>query len=344
MVATMENNNKSSNQCEAGLTAPRRDAPRLDSSVDLLVYLSALLRAKYFVIAMSILFGAVAAGYSYTLPEMYETYVRSDLVDIEDPGGVSPDNRRASEVLTLVEHGFVLGTSKDNYLDVTLAKMRSRQFSLMFIEKHGVFQAFYPEHWDEVSQTWETGFTPDKGSSFTLFNESVRFIDHNPENDIISVRMRWSDPVLARDWANAYVKEFNQFMREQALKDVDKKRGFLEQELQRTTVVDIRQSIFRLIEAQTAVAMLASAKEEYVLEVIDPALLPFERYSPGRKTYLILGCFVGGMLAVALVIGQLIYNSLRTALSNYELYPTFNSVGGGNKEAKGQEASRAWLV
>jgi len=317
------------------------NAPRLDSDVDLLAYLSALLRAKFMIIGMAIVFGVVAAGYSYTLPEMYETYVRSDLVDVEDPGGVSPDNRRASEVLTLVEHGFILGTSKDNYLDVTLAKMRSRQFSLMFIEKHGVFQAFYPEQWDETAQSWTPGFTPDRGSSFTLFNERVRFIDHNPENDIISVRMRWSDPVLARDWANAYVKEFNQFMREQALKDVEKKRGFLEQELQRTTVVDIRQSIFRLIEAQTAVAMLASAKEEYVLEVIDPALLPFERYSPGRRTYLVLGSFAGGMLAVAMVFGQLIFNNMRAALSKHELYPTLYKENISYRKDRGQETSRA---
>lgn len=300
-------------------------APRLDAGVDLMVYLLALLRAKFFIVCMAAIFGLTAVIYSYSLPEMYETYVRSDLVDIEDPGGVSPDNRRASEVLTLVEHGFVLGTAKDNYLDVTLAKMRSRQFSLMFIEKHGVFKAFFPEQWDETSQSWAPGFTPDRGSSYTLFNIAVRFIDHNPENDIISVRMRWSDPVLARDWANAYVDEFNQFMREQALQEVDKKRAFLEQELKRTSVVDIRQSIFRLIEAQTAVAMLASAKEEYVLEVIDPALLPFERYSPGRKTYLVLGTFVGGMLAIALVFGRLIVNNLKAALSKYAIYPTSTS-------------------
>ena len=203
-----------------------------------------------------------------------------------------------------------------------MAKMRSRQFTLEFMEKHDIFQAFFPENWDSASEQWVSGFEPDRGSSFLRFNEQIRFIDHNPENDIISIRMRWSDPVEARDWANAYVTEFNAFMRKQALEDVEQKRSFLEEELKRTTVVDIRQSIFRLIEAQTAVAMLANSKEEYVLEVIDPALLPFERYSPGRKTYLVLGVLAGGLLAMTLVFASLMLSNIRSALSKYQIYPT----------------------
>jgi len=134
--------------------------------------------------------------------------------------------------------------------------------------------------------------------------------------------MRWTDPKLTRDWANAYVYEFNQYMRGLALDDVEKKRAFLEAELTRTNVVDIRQSIFRLIEAQMAVAMLANAREEYVLEMIDPALLPFHRYSPGRKTLLLAGLFVGGMLAVFFVCARLILCDLIAILKKYQIYQT----------------------
>jgi len=120
---------------------PKSSMPRLDAGVDIFVYLLALWRAKYFIIGMSVLLGLGAFTYSYSKPELYEAFVRNDLVNIDDPGGVSPDNRRASEVLTLVEHGFVLSTSKDNYLDVMLAKMRSRKFSLMFMDKYNVFHS-----------------------------------------------------------------------------------------------------------------------------------------------------------------------------------------------------------
>ena len=201
-----------------------------------------------------------------------------------------------------------------------MAKMRSRQFTLMFMEKNGVFQAFYPEKWNAETQEWAAGFTPDRGSSFLKFNEQIRFIDHNPENDIISIRMRWTDPSLTKDWANAYVKEFNQFMRERALNDAANKRAYLEQELTRTTVVDIRQSIFRLIEAQTAVAMLANSKEKYVLEVIDPALLPFNRHSPGRKTFLILGGFIGGMLSVAFVFARVMFADVKNVFERHKVH------------------------
>ena len=298
------------------------DRPSVDEGVDLFAYLVALLKAKFWILGVAILLGLAALGYSYTLPELYESNVRVDLVNLEDPGGVSPDNRRASEVLTLVEHGFVLGTTKDNYLEVMLAKMRSRQFSLMFIEKHNLYKAFFPEQWQESEQDWLPGFQPDRGQSYQLFNEQVRFIDHNPETDIISVRMRWKDPQLARDWSNAYVDEFNDFMRQQAMVDVSEKKLFLEQELARTTIADIRQSIYRLIEAQTAVAMLASSRDDYILEVIDPALMPFDRHSPSKKTFLILGSFFGGMLAIAIVVANVMFQNLRRAFSNYQLHPS----------------------
>jgi hypothetical protein len=66
------------------------------------------------------------------------------VVDIEDPGGVSPDDRRASEVLTLVEHGFVMGTTRDNYNEVMLARLRSRSFTMHFLDTHNLYRFFTP--------------------------------------------------------------------------------------------------------------------------------------------------------------------------------------------------------
>lgn len=295
-------------------------APNLSSNIDVLAYIAALFRAKYFIIGSALLVGAAAVGYSYMQPDMYESFVKIDLVDIEDPGGVSPDNRRAAEVLTLVEHSFVLNSSKDNYLDVTLAKMRSRQFCLAFMEKHQIFKHFYAEHWSPERQIWLNGFQPDRGAAYLRLLQQVLFIGHNPKNDIISVRFRWTDPVLTRDWANAFVNDFNDYMRQSALEQVNKKRAFLEQELIKTRIVDIQQSIYRLIEAQTAVAMLASSREDYVLEVIDPAIMPLQQYSTSRKIYLIVGLFLGGFLAISTVIGRMIWLSAKQALMQYQLY------------------------
>ena len=299
----------------------------IDSDFDLLAYLSAALRAKVLIIVVAIIGGLSALIYSYQLPEVFETVVRTSLVDMEDPGGVSPDNRRASEVITLVEHGFVLGSTKDNYLQIILAKLKSRQFSQRFIEQHNVYRAIFPQNWNDSSNDWTDGFRPDRGTAMKSFQSDIRFVDHNPENDIVSIRFRGTDAVAIRDWANGYVADFNQYMREQALADVAAKKKFLESELETTQVVDIRQSIYRLIEAQTAVAMLASAREEYVLEVIDPAILPFERISPSRKLFLVGGGLAGFLIAIFAVFARVFIQNLIHTINQYQMFPKTHSLG-----------------
>ena len=290
----------------------RAEMPGLE--IDLLVYLRALLARWWIILGATLSLALVCGAYSLTLPNQYEAMARTAMVDVSDPGGVNPDERRAPEVLTLVEHGFVLGKTRDNQLEVTLARLRSRKFTLAFMDRFNVWAQLNPEYWDEGRGVWIDGFTPDRGAGHKLFREQMRFIDHDEETDIISVRFRWTDETLVRDWANAYVDLFNEYMREEALAEVAAKQAFLEEELARRSVVDIQQSIYRLMEAQTAIAMLARSREEFALEYIDPAVRPYDRFSPGRKKWVVLGGFSGGMLATFFIIATVVLGRIKSLL------------------------------
>jgi uncharacterized protein involved in exopolysaccharide biosynthesis len=288
-------------------------------AIDLWPYLYALIRGWRTIAVAIVLTGLLTAWWASSKPYRYESVARVSIVDIEDPGGVAPDDRRASEVLTLVEHGFVMGTTHDNYNDVMLARLRSRQYVMRFMDEHNVYRHFYPEHWDVAAGGWIDGFTPDRGEVFTRFRDEVRTIERNEETDIIGVAMVWPDPEVARAWANQYVASFNAYMRERTLDDVASKQAFLEQKLRNSDVLEIQQSIYRLIEAQTAIAMLASARDEYVLEIIDPAALPYRSFTLSRKKRVVFGAIAGGLLGIFLVlarvfVGQLI-NTLRAGLA-----------------------------
>jgi hypothetical protein len=71
-------------------------------------------------------------------------------------------------------------------------------------------------------------------------------------------------------------------------------------------VLEIQQSIYRLIEAQTAIAMLASAREEYALEIIDPAALPYRSFTLSRKKRVLLGTIVGLLLGTFAVLASVL--------------------------------------
>jgi len=271
-------------------------------ALDLWPYVRALVGAWKGIVAFTFVFTVMVAFYASSRAYLYESTSRVSILDIEDPGGVSPDDRRAPEVLTLVEHGFVMGTTRDNYKDVVLARLQSRHFVMRFLDEHNVYRHFYPGQWLADKQHWVEGFKPDRGEVFTRFRDEVRSIEQDEETEIITVAMVWPDPAVARDWANAYVASFNAYIRERTMDDVRRKQAYLEQELRRSDVLDIQQSIYRLIEAQTAIAMLASAREEYVLEIIDPAALPYRSFTLSRKKRVVIGAIVGLLLSTFAVL------------------------------------------
>lgn len=299
-------------------TTTSRQYPRSAAAeLDLLPFVSALIDARWWIFAAAITLAAVTALWAYSSPYRYESTARVSVIDIEDPGGVSPDDRRASEVLTLVEHGFVMGTTHDNYNDVIRARLGSRKFTQAFLDKQNLYRYFYPEQWDEEQGQWRAGFSPDRGWVFTQFRDLVRRIELDEETQIIAVSMRWPDAVLARDWANAYVAEFNEFMRQRTMADVAAKQAYLRAELEKASVLDMQQSIYRLIEAQTAIAMLASAREEYALEVIDPAALPYRSFNLSRKRKVIIGGIAGALLATFAVLAGVLLRDMWRTVSNY---------------------------
>ena len=91
-------------------------------------------------------------------------------------------------------------------------------------------------------------------------------------------------------------------MREDALLESQQSIDYLTEQLNKTSLVEMRSVFFNLIEEQTQQVMLADVREEYALETIDPAVVPELKSAPGRALICILGTLLGGMLAVLFVL------------------------------------------
>ena len=291
--------------------------PTAAMELDLMPYINALIDARW-VLITAVLLSALLSGYvAFSKPYMFQSIIKVSVVDIEDPGGVSPDDRRASEVLTLVEHGFVMGTTHDNYNDVMRARLASQKFTMRFLDESNAFRYFYPDKWLDQEQRWEEGFSPNRAEIYTRFRDEVRSIVLNEETDIISVGMTWNDPAIARDLANQYVYSFNEFIRERTMNDVRRKQDYLQRELHNSDLLEMQKSIYRLIEAQTAIAMLANAREEYALEIIDPAAIPYRSFSMSRKKRIVFGTVAGLLLTVFGVLAKVLLGGMLQKIMLY---------------------------
>ncbi len=299
-------------------SAPTKLPYRLDEEVDLLEYLAAVFRYKYLIVVAAILCSVGAYALTYLKPKLYESYVNTTLVEHDDPGGVSPDKRRAPEVMTLVEHGYIMGQFRDNYRDIIMATMKSHLFTTRFIKEENVLQQLFNEQWDSNASKWKDGFVPDIRLAYKIFNTNIRFINFNEETGLMKLRVCWKDPELSAHWANRYVSMFNEHMRMKALEVGRNKLKSLHAELEKTDIVEIQKAIFRLIEAQTAVLMTASAREDYVLEVIDPALPNPDKCSPSRRKSAGLAFVAVFALGMAASVGSVIVRKVMKAFKKYK--------------------------
>ena len=96
-------------------------------------------------------------------------------------------------------------------------------------------------------------------------------IERKPREGLIRVKLRWEDPVFAAEWANALIEDLNSALRETAITEARKRIAYLNRELEKTSVIPLRQSIYRLIESEVRSIMIAETRLDYALKVIDSA-------------------------------------------------------------------------
>ena len=128
--------------------------------------------------------------------------------------------------------------------------------------------------------------------------KEILSVDEDEKSGLITLSICWKDPVVAAEWANDLVKQLNEQLREKAIADSQKRVGYLEQELAKTTLQDMRAVLYNLLESEKQKAMLANVNEDFALEVIDPAVAPETREKPKRKLIVALGGVCGGFLGI----------------------------------------------
>ena len=123
-------------------------------------------------------------------------------------------------------------------------------------------------------------------------------INEDRKTGLTSISFEWYQPNLATKWVNNLVKELNQALRQRAIDDSNKKVGFLEKELAKTSLEDMRKVLYSLLESEKQKAMLANVNEDYAFEVIDPATVSKVPEKPKRKLIVVLGGVCGGFLGI----------------------------------------------
>lgn len=218
-------------------------------------------------------------------------------------GSVSSSLGQLGGLASLTGLGF---GSTDSATAEALGVLRSRQFGEKFIVEKQLMPQLFASSWDSNAHAWKAKLhtVPTLGKAFQLFDKKIRTVVQDSKTGLISLQIDWIDREAAADWANELVRRVNAEMRARAIATASASIAFLEKDLATTSVVETRDAMSRLIEAQEKQRMLANVTEQYAFRVVDTASAPDadSPVKPQKFLLIIAGPLVGLALAVACIL------------------------------------------
>jgi uncharacterized protein involved in exopolysaccharide biosynthesis len=272
-----------------------------EDEIDLLELIRTLLHAWKIIVGITILCTGLAVAYALYAPEVFKAETLLAPAQEEKSGASSA----LSQFGGLAAMAGVSIPSSSN-IERVLATLETREFLKKFISSQKLLPIIFDDLWDESSNSWKLI----EGQEKLTTEDGIGALQGAIEVDqgksaLITLSISWKDPDIAAQWANDLVKQLNEQLRQKAITDSNKRVGYLEQELAKTTLQDMRAVLYNLLESEKQKAMLANVNEDFALEVIDPAVTPETREKPKRKLIVALGGVCGGFLGIfAVFISQ----------------------------------------
>lgn len=261
-----------------------------ENDLDLIELIRTLLLAWKTIVSATILCTVAAIVYALKVPEAFKAEALLAPVQKEQTRSSSPFSQFGG--LAAIAG---IPISGDSEVGQVIATLKSGKFLQAFIERNKLLSALFEDVWDSENQTWLVKSEKDQPSiqKGIALLKSILSVAEDKKNGLITLSIIWKDPDVAAQWANDLVDQLNEQLRNRAIADSKKRIGYLEQELAKTTLQDMRSVLYNLLESEKQKAMLANVNEDFALKVIDPAVVPESRAQPNRRLIVLSGGAIG---------------------------------------------------
>lgn len=129
-----------------------------------------------------------------------------------------------------------------------------------------------PERYEKMQASLQSG--SGLANSVRRFRSRHLRVDQEPLTQLVTISVFWNDPEIAADLANKLAAKLNTQARTETINESRLRIQHLEEELRKTSLVGLRQSIYALIEMEINQITVAETEPDFVFEVIDPAIPP----------------------------------------------------------------------
>lgn len=274
-----------------------------DDELDMLGAFS-VLRKGWRVIALTMaVFALVAVVAAATLPKKFEAKTILSPV-MESPGGgkLGGLSSALGSLGGLASLTGLSGQAGSMRAD-TLATLKSEVLTERYIRQNKLVEVLLgADGWfgDNKKRTpW---------AAYVYFDKNVRRITEDTHSGLVTLSIRWKDSGQASKWANELVQLTNQYLRDKAVAESERNIAYLDEQLVKTNVVELRTSIYSLMESEIKNEMLARGSDEYALKVLDPAIPPEKAAFP-QPVVLVSAALIIGLFSSCMFL--LVRNRLR---------------------------------
>ena len=271
-----------------------------EDQIDLLVFVKIIWDRKIIISLLTLVLAISSVLYALSIPNIFESRVvlapssSSESTNINLSGTAGALARVAG-----IDLG-VGGSIKGPKLTLAIEKITSRKFATDFV----INNSYQPELL--ASENWnssENKIIYNKSSYDSLKDElkynprdieiykgylsglSIRF---DKRTKFTHISFKHFSPYFAKDLLDQLVLTINEDIKNTEVEAANESIKFLEDQMTKTNISDIRFIFTKLIEKNIKTILLAEVSPEYVFEILDPAFVPDLRSSPSRGVLCIL--------------------------------------------------------
>jgi LPS O-antigen subunit length determinant protein (WzzB/FepE family) len=290
-----------------------------DDEIDLRELFGVLWAGKIKIIAITAVFAIASVIYALSVPNQYKATALLAPAQ-SSGGGLSGALGQLGGLASLA--GVSIGGGESSEAQIAQEIMKSWNFIESFIADNDIaVEVFAAEGWskgsnelqinDDVYDTqnkqWlvenEAGVMgpPSSWKLFKKFSEQLA-VAEDKKSGLVSVSIEYYSPQIAKQWIDMYVSAVNAHMQQRKVVTVTNNINYLQAQIEKTSIAEMREVFYTIIEEQTKNKMVAEASPEYAFVAVSPSMVPEEKSQPKRALICILGTLLGGMLSVLLVL------------------------------------------
>ncbi len=294
--------------------------PSADGEIDFRELWNVIWAGKWIIIAATFVFAVASIFYALSLPNVYKSEVLLAPAEENSGGGLARMAEKFGGFSSLAGLNFGRGVSDKTALALEILK--SREFISKFILKHDIaVPLMAAEGWDRKSDRlvinrdlydmqagdWVMASQQEGSRKPSIQKTYKRFIGllsvvENKSTNFVSLGVEFYSPETAREWVSWLVEDINLEIKRRDVREAEKSIAYLTQQLEKTSIADMRAVFYELIEEQTKIVMFANVRDEYVFKTIDSAVAPELKHKPRRSLIVMISVVLSGVLAVAVVL------------------------------------------